>query len=204
MLRARDIKAVAMVTAVALFGLCTTMPSYSQSTDFSRPTPLTTVPLVGEFDGSQDVSYFYTFEAGPGNILVTYDAHASRYSTNTQLRLYDANRNDIGQVNLTAATRPSSETKRFNLGKRQRVVLETVLHQDKDMGILKYSVNVSGAVQLVRPSAATPTSTTMPDYVAPRVAPGRSGSSLGRLHVEMRDGSTHDFDMGNVRKITVE
>jgi hypothetical protein len=174
--------------------------AWSQSTDFSRPTPISSVPVVGEHDGSQGISRYYGFEAGPGDILVTFDGHASRYSTTADARLYDANRNLLASLNLLAKTSPSSITKRITLAKRQRLVLETSLAQDTSMGVLNYSLNVSGpSVKLAR---ETPSSEA-PDTVA--TAPPIARASRGtKLHIEMRDGSTHDFDMSTIRRLLVE
>jgi hypothetical protein len=174
--------------------------AWAQSTDFSRPTPIISVPVVGEHDGSQAVSRYYGFEAGPGDILVTFDAHASRYSTTADARLYDANRNLLASLNLVAKTSPSSMTKRITLSKRQRLVLETSLGQDTTMGVLNYSLNVSGpSVKLARevPSSEAPDTVA----TAPPIARGSRGT---KLHVEMKDGSSHDFDMSTVRRILVE
>jgi hypothetical protein len=197
-------KTIAINILVGLVALGSTTAGWSQSTDFSRPTPLTSVPLVLEGDGSQDISHYYSFEAGPGNILVTLDGRASKYSTNVQVRISDTNRNELGMVYLVAGNSPSSETKRLTIPKRQRLILETIEHQDAQMGQLKYSVNVSGAVHLARETGGTtaPSSAPLSDGQAPRTAPPRSGA--GRLHVELRDGSTHDFEMSSVRRIVVE
>lgn len=175
------------------------VPAWCQSTDFSRPTPITEVPLTGEHDGSRDVAHFYTFEAGPGSILVTFDGHTTKYSSNAQTKLWDANRNPIGELGLTISTEPSSVTKRFNLAKRQRIILETDVHQDSTMGVMSYSVNISGAVQLARPASAGDTAET---DAARSMAP--AGHRSGRLHLEMKDGTVRDFDMTAIRRIVVE
>ncbi|CAN5137868.1 hypothetical protein BH10CYA1_BH10CYA1_58360 [soil metagenome] len=188
---------------IALFCVSLAAPGFAQSMDFSRPTPLASVPLVGEFDGSQNISHFYSFDAGPGNILVTYDGHTSKYSTTTQAKLWDANRNSIGQVYLVASTSPSSETKKFNLEKRQRVILETVMNADKDMGILKYSVNISGPVQLARENLSSSSPETAPPIGRPNL-PIKGSSGTGKLRIEMRDGNIREFDMAAVRRIIVD
>lgn len=181
--------------------LVAAQPTFAQSTDFSRPSPITTLPIVGEFDGAQSTANYYSFEAGPGSILVTVDGHATRYSTTMQVKVSDANRNELGGVNLVAKTSPSSETTRINLSRRQKLVLETRLNEDTSMGVLKYSINMSGPIAITKaaPPAMAPTATSPAEA---RLAVGRTSSKF--LRIEMRDGSTHNFDMQNVRRFVVE
>lgn len=171
---------------------------FSQSTDFSRPTPLTSVPLTGEHDCMMNAANYYSFNAGPGNFLVTFDGHTPMYATTAALKFYDVHRTPIGEINLVAKDTPASESKTFKLSKATRVVMEIDLPKDPSTKQLKYSVNMTGAVSF----NSAPANTTSAGGSGPSFAPSRGGS--GRLHIEMKDGSSKDFEMANVRRIVVE
>lgn len=194
-------RSIAFYSVVSSVLLCTALlpcaPAFSQSTDFSRPTAITTIPLVGEHDGANNVSYYYSFEAGPGNVLITFDGHATKYSSSAQAKVSDINRNSLGELYLVAQTQPSSTTKTIKLAKRQKLVIELAFHEDTSMGVLKYSVNMSGPVQIAKaPPAANNAS-----LPSPREVPLRSNN--GTLTIELKDGSVNEIDLSTVKKIVV-
>jgi hypothetical protein len=197
--------ALVRLFALLLIVLAVTVapPAVAQSTDFSRPTMVSNLPIVGEHDGSRAVSYFYGFDAGPGDILITFDGHAARYSSTATLRVFDANRNSLGDINLMVGTSPSSETKRFKLTKRQRIVLESAFIEDTSMGGMKYSINVSGAISLPK-AIPVAVNSDMPMTAPSRPGMGTAAGGGTRLRVDFSDGSHREFDMNTIRRIVVE
>ena len=61
----------------------------AQSQDRENPTPLAANTITGSGVGKK-VEYYYSFTAGPGEIVVTIDLKAKAGSTNADVEIFDA------------------------------------------------------------------------------------------------------------------
>jgi hypothetical protein len=70
----------------------------AQSTDRDNPTPLTTNEIRGSGTGKK-VEYYYTFLAGPGEVVLTVDSGAKGSFSLVEVELfdYDEDRMDLIQ-----------------------------------------------------------------------------------------------------------
>jgi outer membrane protein OmpA-like peptidoglycan-associated protein len=94
------------------------------STDIDEPTRLSTNRIKGE-GTKQQVSYYYTFNAGPGELIVTGDGKNVSAGTANALgvTLYTLRSEKICNLSLGNTTIDKRETMACKLDKRQPVIL---------------------------------------------------------------------------------
>jgi hypothetical protein len=120
----------------------------TQSTDRDHPTRLTSDEIKGELKGD-DIEYFYSFTAGPGEVTITVDVKSSDGTTGTNFELLDRDASkqliccEYAQADSTGTT--GRDIKSVKLGERQTVVLHLTPFK---IGHGTYRVRVSGAVDL--------------------------------------------------------
>ncbi|HEU4389721.1 MAG TPA: hypothetical protein VFV34_18090 [Blastocatellia bacterium] len=90
------------------------------------------------------VEYFYTFLAGPGEIVLTSDVRAKEYSTFFEALLFNMDAQELGVIRYGPTMRSERRVARIQLGQQQPVLLQIAL--DSSAG--EYMVRVAGAVQL--------------------------------------------------------
>jgi hypothetical protein len=137
-----------LLTASLLVLIATTGSAFAQSTDRDHPTPFTSDEIKGELNG-EEIEYFYSFTAGPGEATITVDVKSSGGTTGTAFELLDADANKVliccegAQADSTGTT--GRDVKSIKLGKRQTVILHLTPFK---YGTGTYRVRISGAVAL--------------------------------------------------------
>jgi hypothetical protein len=136
-----------LLLAASLLVLITaTGSAFAQSTDRDHPTPFTSDEVKGELNG-EEIEYFYSFIAGPGEATITVDVTSSGGTTGTAFELLDADANKVliccegAQADSTGTS--GRDVKSIELAKGQRVILHLTPFK---YGTGKYRVRISGAV----------------------------------------------------------
>jgi hypothetical protein len=137
-----------LITSALLLCLFSTNETYAQSIDRDNPTPLTTNEVRGLGIG-KDVQYYYTFLAGPGEVVLTTDAAAKSGSTFFEVEVFNMDAEQLEVIRYGPTRTPERKVKRFQIAQQQPVLLR--INLDTSAGT--YMVRVGGAVQL--DSAAT-------------------------------------------------
>jgi len=122
------------------------------STDRDNPAPLASNEIRGMGIG-KNVEYFYTFLAGPGEIVLTTDVRAKEYSTYFETLLFNMDAKELGVIRYGPTMRSERRITRVQLGLQQPILLQVAL--DSSAG--EYMVRVGGAVQLDSAATLSPT-----------------------------------------------
>ena len=116
----------------------------AQSIDRDNPTPLAANDIKGSGIGKK-VEYFYTFLAGPGEVILTVDSGAKGSFSQLEAQLFDLDAEKLGQVqNLPYPGETSRKVTRVSFGAQQPVLLRVFLDRDA----AQYLVRLGGAIQL--------------------------------------------------------
>ena len=124
----------------------------AQSKDRDHPTPVKSNEINGELDASGD-EYFYSFLAGPGELIITVDVKSSTGQALLNFELLDKNAAaailccEFAQANEDGES--ARNVKSVKLGKRQLVVLHVTVGKS---GRGTYRVRLSGAVAFEKPA----------------------------------------------------
>jgi len=123
----------------------------AQSNDRDNPTPFTSNTVKGSGIGKK-AEYFYSFTAGPGEVVLTMDLKAKAGSTNADVEIFDAD-SKIFYFYPNATTTNEHAVKKFNLNSEQPLILRLAL--DSSAG--EYSIKLAGPIQLsTAPPAGDP------------------------------------------------
>ncbi|HEY9643618.1 MAG TPA: hypothetical protein V6C57_24225 [Coleofasciculaceae cyanobacterium] len=127
----------------------------AQSTQRDTPTVLTSNVLVGRGLYQQTQTYFYSFTAGPGELVLTLDADAGTTNGNgvvPAISLQDQDGNQIADVSTYATPgAPARSVKRVSLSTVTPVVLVVTLPAGTTADYT-YRLQLSGALQIAKPS----------------------------------------------------
>lgn len=122
--------------------------TFAQSTNRDHPTPLRSDEIRGELSGDE-IEYFYSFTAGPGEVTITVDVKSSGGTTGTNFELLDSDANKAliccEYAQADSAGESGRDVKSIKLGKQQTVILHLTPFK---YGKGTYHVRVSGAVGL--------------------------------------------------------
>jgi hypothetical protein len=124
----------------------------SPSTKIDKPTLLTSNEIRGKGAG-EDISYYYTFSAGPGEVKVTVDGKNKpgllplrpgefKDAVAVEISDLDAKRLFYVERDLTFTTTDQRKVERFQLGRGQQVIMRILLSRH----ILDYMVRVEGTI----------------------------------------------------------
>jgi len=126
--------------AAAIIGL--TAPAWAQSIDSTNPTPLEGNQIQGEVEpGGQ--SYYYTFEAGPGDLNVAMEGETDFYSTTANVILADDKGRELAKIALSATGNGVTRSAVLHLTKRQLIRMQVMFGVDVGVHI-KYKVRLNG------------------------------------------------------------
>jgi hypothetical protein len=113
------------------------------STNIDKPTLLTSNEIRGNGVG-EDISYYYTFNAGPGEVKVTVDGKNKPHSYSghaIDVEISDLDAKTLLQIKLGNTQIDKRKVERFQLGRRQQVILRILLVEST----LDYMVRLEGA-----------------------------------------------------------
>jgi hypothetical protein len=213
----------------------TAIGANAQSQDRDNPTALAANAITGGGIGKK-VEYYYSFTAGPGEIIVTVDLKAKSGSTNADVEIFDAD-SKVFYYYPNATSTNEHAVKKFTLNSEQPLTLRLAL----DASAGPYSIKLAGPIQLatVPPAGETsaageqpqpPTDVPLPDTANTTPADsstgttGKSGKNSkldfgldllqaagkhfglptsGMLHIVMKDGTTQDIDLSQVKTAKV-
>src|ERR1700687_2908939 len=87
-------KKTLLLAASLLVLIAATGTVFAQSTTRDHPTPFTSVEIKGELT-AEEIEYFYSFTAGPGEVTLTVDVKSSGGTTGTAFELLDGDANKV-------------------------------------------------------------------------------------------------------------
>ncbi len=124
----------------------TSSPIATPSTNIDKPTLLTSNEIRGNGVG-EDVSYYYTFNAGPGEVKVTVDGKnkhigIQRITDAVAVEISDSDAKRLLYVEIEDTGIDKRKVARFQLGHRQQVIMRILLGEFS----LDYMVRVEGSI----------------------------------------------------------
>jgi hypothetical protein len=194
---------IGLVTMSLIVMAVTTNSAIAQSTDISNPTRLTSNEISGAFcSDNQGDNYFYSFTAGPGELVVTFSLKGAGSLTTSQysVAVLDENSKELGSKFITAGSRNSEQqVLRVNVSRKQDVLLRIrLLAVPIGGGTATYRVRISGAVSFNQQNEGVDLSSFMEEK--------KSGDCLpkqGTLIIRMKDGSKKIIDLSEAETVTV-
>ena len=214
---AQSIDHIVCLMAVLVVIAFTAYSANAQSTDINNPTRLTSTEISGSFDGDkQGDNYFYSFTAGPGELVITFSLKGPGSLTTSQysVAVLDENSKELGSKFITAGGGNSEQqVLRANVPRKQVVLLRIRILAMIGGGTATYRLRVSGAIALDR-DTSTRVSDPLLDATRSaeeleRQSQGRKTDKLeclpkqGTLIVKMKDGSKKIIDLNEAETITV-
>ncbi len=141
-----------MATLTLLLLIAAAGSSYAQSTDRDAPTPLNLDELKDDFSDA-DPEYFYSFTAGPGELVFTLDVKGTGGGGGVPyISLYNTDGKQLNSFDQIVGGGSSEKlVKRMSIAKRQLIVMRIGKHLGKGY----YRLRIGGAVNL---NKATPAS----------------------------------------------
>lgn len=170
--------------------------SSAQSRDRTNPTQLTSNTISGVIGDNVGDKYYYTFEAGPGELVITFDVESNKGAFNISTVTFQVFNEDAKSIGIAYLVVPGGDAgrkvERISFSRRQNVVLKIEIAENSGSG--KYKLQLSGDVAL-----------------------GQSGSNIskeklsgsgclpkqGTLIIKMKDGSKKIIDLSEADTITV-
>jgi hypothetical protein len=210
----------------------TAMGANAQSQDRDNPTPLSANAIKGSGTGKK-VEYYYSFTAGPGEVVVTVDLKANAGSTNADVEIFDADSKIFyiyPNATTTADHAVKKFTLSSAQPLILRLALDSSAgeYSIKLAGPLQLAAppigDTSAGEQPQPPETPQPdaTNTTPTDASSGATAKSGKNSKLdfgldlfqaagkhfglptsGILHIVMKDGTTQDIDLSQVKKASV-
>lgn len=218
----RNINALNLIL-VTILSVAFISAAQAQSTNQSKPTPITTNEITAK-GPSQETDYYYSFKGGAGEVTITLNIKAKQYSTFARLEVLDAALNRLATHNMSAATSTGSEqvTKKIELGKKQTILLKLTL----DGNLAEYKLALGGAVELGSASSGSSNSAgeingsqssgnmtnqsenkgkiSIIDFTKINFGQFVNLPKSGTLVIQMNDGLKQEIDLKNVKNISVK
>lgn len=167
--------------------------SAAQSTDRDNPTPLKSDEIKADFS-QDDPEYFYSFTAGPGEVIFTLDVKGGGSGGGIPyFNLFNIAGKELGAFDKFASRNSSEKlVKRVSFAKRQNIILRI----KKPIGDGSYRLRISGAVKL----ASEETGNDESEQTSDRIVLPKNGT----LRIEMNDGSAQEFDLRRIRRVVTK
>lgn len=226
----RNINTLNLILLVILSLAFITTTARAQSTSQASPTALTAAEFSGK-GPSKETMYYFNFTGGAGEVTIMLDITAKQYSTFARLEVLDAELNTLATHNMNAATTTGNAQalKKITLGEKQTVLLKITL----DANLAEYKITLGGAVETGNPATEdvstnnsdTETSSNNEKITEnPNSNPTATGGNKifnlefgkfklgkfinlpksGTLVIQMKDGSTQEINLSEVKNITVK
>src|SRR5260370_31715051 len=104
--------------------------TFAQSTDRDNPTSLAANEIRGYGVGKK-VEYYYTFLAGPGEVVITVDSGAKGSFSQLEAEVFDMDAQQLALLqNLPYPGETSRKAKRLSFGAQQPVLLRIFLEPE--------------------------------------------------------------------------
>lgn len=195
----------------------------AQSTDLDNPTPMTTNETKGRWQTGKAISFFYSFTAGPGEIMVMFDFKPDSSLLNVSAEVTDVYGRGIGNLDdsqkrseLSYFATPEGErlVGRYELKRRQKLVARISIMGDEVATPGSYKVRVSGdGVSFndnntsTSNSSGNNSSTNNSGTMNNNNAGSNNVLSLpksGKLRLVMDDGTIQEINLSRVREATIK
>jgi len=113
------------------------------STNIDKPTLLTSNEILGNGVG-EDISYYYTFNGGPGVVKVTVDGKnkSDVWANAIRVKISDLDAKELLSISMGNTTIDQRKVERFQLGRRQQVIMRILLHKST----VDYMVRLEGPI----------------------------------------------------------
>jgi len=202
-------RSLTYVMLVFLTILALPVAAYAQSRERLNPTKLTSKDISGVIGDNVGDIYYYSFEAGPGELTITLTVDPAKKRFNTCSVIFEVFNEDarsIGSGYLVASNGETGQTvEHINFSRRQKVTLKIKL-PDTLSGLSgpssgKYLLHLDGATHFGISSGVS-----LPDVESdtqnsdtPECLPKK-----GILRVKMKDGSIRRIDLSEAAEITIQ
>jgi hypothetical protein len=196
-----------LVSLIALTGTVA-----AQSTDPDHPTPMAANEVTGRWPEGKATSFYYSFVAGPGRVMVMFDFVVDHDLLNVSGELTDEYGRGIGnlddsmkrsELSYFATTKGLRLVGRYELKTRQKLVVRVSTEGEGDEVVPgKFKVRIDGdAVSLSRGGDAPAAGSTSGSATAAGNPANLPGS--GRLRLVMDDGTVQEINLGRVREASI-
>lgn len=180
----------------------------AQSKDKNNPTRLTSNKISSPiYVNNSGETFYYRFEAGPGDIIATLNVDPERRGTNqvvVDFLLSETGKN-LTTLSVYAYYKAEQQIQRFTLSRRQMVIMKVWFALADSQG--RYELLLAGATKIGKSSSI--------DSLEDPPIPSFSSSSKnktdisdclpkqGTLIIKMKDGSKKIIDLSKAETITV-
>jgi hypothetical protein len=179
----------------------------AQSRDRDNPTRLTSNKISSSVyvDSSKD-TFYYSFEAGPGEVIATLNVDPERRGTNqveVEFLLSDTEKS-IATLGVWTWLKAQQQVRRFTLSRRQTVIMKIWFGANDNEG--KYQVILDGAVKIGQDDASSKPTTVKDDPTDTLKLTSHIPGCLpkqGTLIIKMKDGSKKIIDLSEAETITL-
>lgn len=138
-------KMIAKVTLILTLLLLTCSMLVAQSTQMDRPTQLTSREYAAEF--GQNVTHYYTFGAGPGDLQFFIGAEGIHGTVYVQWEILDENLKNVNGFEYFTASSEEQKIDHLTLKRKGKIMIKVKCDlQNAQEG--KYHFRLSGAVDL--------------------------------------------------------
>jgi hypothetical protein len=180
--RTRTMRRGQLLMLVMLLTMAAAGATIAQSNDRNNPTPVSSNTIKGAGVGKK-VEYYYSFSAGPGEVVLTIDLKAKSGSTGADVEVFDAGSNKIFSFFPKATRTNERAVKRFKVANKETVVLRLAF----DLNAGDYTIKLGGSVEPAAVDSSArgvkPPPTSLPDTGQKsnennnRLPPGSDGTS---------------------------
>ncbi len=206
----RTITYLNLLAVFTMFFIVFTATTKAQSTDLDHSTPMTTNEVKGRWQTGKAVSYFYSFEAGPGEVMVMFDFKPDRSLLNVSAELTDVFGRGIGNQDdslkrsvLSYFATPEGErlVGRYELKRRQKLVARISIEGDEveTPGSYKIRVSGDGLAFSENNSSSSNNSSNNTGVDKNMILPKN-----GKLRLLMDDGTIQEINLSRVKEATIK
>ncbi|MBL8186464.1 MAG: hypothetical protein JNK38_00570 [Acidobacteria bacterium] len=182
----KDLVMFAFTIILAVATVCT---AGAQSTDRDSPTKLTSPEISGFVDSkSAENNYFYSFVAGPGEVVITLDISKVNSDASIRYEIFDEDAKSLIYDDAVAfGSSEERKIKRFVLSRKVLLILKISpghIWGRRESG--RFRLRISGAVDLSSAASLA----CLPKQ--------------GILRIKMKDGSIKEIDLKQTDEITIQ
>jgi hypothetical protein len=178
----------------------------AQSKDRDNPTRLTSNKISSPiYVDNRDEVFYYSFEAGPGEVTATLNVDPERGGTNHVVVyfLLSETEKSLGMLNVYTWLKAEQNVERFTLSRRQMVTMKIWITSANDHSKGRYQVLLSGAVKVGQDDASSKRGLLMPPSSKDKTSSSDCLPKQGTLIIKMKDGSKKIIDLSEAETITV-
>lgn len=219
----RFLRCLNILAAISIMLLAFDRPAVAQSSDPDHPTPMTGAEVKGRWPGGNKAfAHYYSFTAGPGEVIVMFNFVSDKYSLNVGGQLMDAYGKAFTELNTTAEQNMEYQfvygmaeesgirlVGRFNVKRRQKLMIGAYSRAGStpEFGG-SYKIRVEGGDPSF--NGDTPPANLGNSSNNPPANTNTGNGSLpclprsGRLRIEMEDGSVQEINLSRMRNASIK